>query len=512
MIQNKLHYLLLSLLAACMLLAACQDDPEFPDPGFEVKDKTIELRRDTIDTYVLEFNMEVPNGVNLIEVINGNDYTVIEQVDAYNGQTSFVFSYHIDLTPFEQDTLLNYIVRVKDNNDRSISKGLTLDVKKKSTPEVLFVGGDRISVAAPAVLAKARISTGMAPIESISIHFDNEEMLVIDSIFTDSLIYSYDLKEQIILGTLEEGQEYKFEIVVNDKGYNYTTSAGKNVSSDPKTYTKEVAVTKGDRGRVIPSQIIYATGGTNYTRYYIYSEDGLRLDSLIIQSWSRFNHVWFDPWGQIEFKYNELDMLDTIKFDNRGTKSEVVLSYLEGTTQLDKIETVTNDGATTTVIIRDISYNNLGHPISYYYQASDYLVKDLRYIDPFEIGEYVGIEVIGRNLGIAPGAADRDYYDSFAPVFSPLYTTGIPSITHFPSSAFAGIYNLLGASPYMPTEIWEAKNDQTGEIDPDTQKSEDLVTEYEYATNDDGKLTQIRWITVDGWGRETENIYNLIYE
>ena len=134
----KMKYIysaVLGLLGLAMF-QACQSDPVFPDPGFEIGDQRVEVRRDTADYYDISFKMNVPNGVDHIDLLDATDYTLLDEIDEFNGKTNFDFNYRVDLTEFEKDTVLNYIIKVVDKDARSTNRGIRIDVKGFSFPEI----------------------------------------------------------------------------------------------------------------------------------------------------------------------------------------------------------------------------------------------------------------------------------------------------------------------------------------------------------------------------------------
>ncbi|WP_163710054.1 hypothetical protein [Mangrovibacterium lignilyticum] len=502
MFKNKIYSIGLTLFLGVLALVACKEDYEFPDPGFEIQDQDIELRRDTIDIYRVEIEMNVPNGLNKIEVLDGHDYSLIDEVNEYGGQTKFLFEYDIDLTPFDNDTVLNYIIRAVDNDGRSINKGLKLTVKQKSTPEIQLVGGDNVALALPAYLAKALVTTGLAPMESIIIRYEGSEVKTI-TFPADTLVYEYKLKEQVIVGQLNENQEYKLEIEVSDKGIDYTTAGGDHITREALCYVKEITVTKGSGQQKIPSLIVYnSTYSYNPLRLFIYANGDSRIDSMVVQRYSSFNGDFNDPEAAIVFSYNAMDMVDTIRFGRYSVKK--VFTYTEGTTLLEKVEEWPIDATPETVQSGDIeveasnfTYNDQNQAVSYFYAPSSYMVNDLRYVDPFGIGDYVGIESFRGNLKISPEAADRDYYDSYAPVFAPAYIPGLPSTFKFEGGTTIGeMLNLLCYNPYLALEL----KDADGEISK----------EFSYNTDEDGFVNLVTWEQVS-YGNPYTYSYTITY-
>ncbi|MEG2341225.1 MAG: hypothetical protein RSB69_10810, partial [Odoribacter sp.] len=117
------------------LLAACNDDPEFPDPGLDATSNVRDtVRRDTMDVYYLEMRVKAPNGVNTIQVLNGLNYAELDRLDEYAGQSDFLLRYAVDLKEItDRDTILNYLIKVEDNDMRSYNKAFQLVVKRFST-------------------------------------------------------------------------------------------------------------------------------------------------------------------------------------------------------------------------------------------------------------------------------------------------------------------------------------------------------------------------------------------
>ena len=75
--RNRLLYILILLFG---VLWACSDEPGFPDPGLDTTRASVDtVRRDTIDTYRISMDISAPNGVEKIQVLNGRNYSVIQE-------------------------------------------------------------------------------------------------------------------------------------------------------------------------------------------------------------------------------------------------------------------------------------------------------------------------------------------------------------------------------------------------------------------------------------------------
>ncbi len=209
----KFNILFLLGLILC-LGSACEDTPEFPAPKFD-SSTTFEctIRRDTADMFNLMCQMDVPNGIDYIEVLDAvNNYELVERLDQYKGETKLDFSYPIDLKPFERDTLLGYIVKVYDVKKRTYNKAFKLEVKKFSMPEVVFPNGENVSVTLPFFAVQATVTTGMVPIYSIVLKLDGQEK---NRIKPERDTCEYNISNMILRG-LNEMKSYKLEIILED--------------------------------------------------------------------------------------------------------------------------------------------------------------------------------------------------------------------------------------------------------------------------------------------------------
>lgn len=79
-----------------LLCLGCDDDPQFPDPGFDMlTDKQLTVRRDTAESYTIHLKVNAPAGVQTIQLLNGRTYDLLEDLTEYRGKTVFDFSHEI---------------------------------------------------------------------------------------------------------------------------------------------------------------------------------------------------------------------------------------------------------------------------------------------------------------------------------------------------------------------------------------------------------------------------------
>lgn len=210
--KNILLYIQMVL---AVLLAACNDEPEFPDPGLDATSNVCDtVRRDTIDVYYLEMRVKAPNGVNTVQILNGMNYKELERLDNYAGQTDFLLRYPVDLKGLpDYDTTMNYIVKVIDNNMRSYNKGFSLTVKPFSAPVVTVSGVQgTLGLVSPVFELKAFFETGLNCIHSYKVVFEGET--IDEGMLGDSLSeYRYS---HVCHLEMQKGKEYELTIGLTD--------------------------------------------------------------------------------------------------------------------------------------------------------------------------------------------------------------------------------------------------------------------------------------------------------
>lgn len=200
-------------LLAIILLPACENNPEFPDPKFDSNaTRNIEVRRDTADLVRLGCWMDVPNGIDYIEVLNGQSYQLIEKLEQYRGAEQLEFTYPIDISDIVKDTTLAYIVKVYDLKMRTYNKAFVVQVKRFSAPEINLVSGVNTSVLMDVAPVQAEISTGLIPIRYVKVMLDGEE------------VFEYAPEEEVseyfldyLLEDLYELKKYSVQIILEDR-------------------------------------------------------------------------------------------------------------------------------------------------------------------------------------------------------------------------------------------------------------------------------------------------------
>ncbi|MDX8340288.1 hypothetical protein SLH46_13895 [Draconibacterium sp. IB214405] len=457
---------------AILLIAimACNQDITFPDPGFDLQsDREVDVRRDTADYYDINLLMNVPNGVAKIEVLNGRDYSLIEEITGYTNETEFEFTYEIDLREILVDTTLTYVIKVVDNDNRSFNRGFIVNVKKFSFPELSLVGGTNVALTAPSYGFKGTITTGMNTIDSIIFVFEGEELR---TIVPDSAISEYELDEVFSFTGLEADKEYKFEIIVVD-----------NIGQRGIT---EIFILRGFLAKPVRMKYVMERLGTEGGIDFYYDELTGRLDSFMFNINNRHYSNWnleYNEDGNVTFlKYSyEEDGDDPYVYERNNR-----YYYTSGTNQLEKItvQTIRSYGSGVVedtgeeIQAESFVYNEDGTIASY---IAERQIKDIKYVDGFEEGEKICAEfwegygyydILDKN---------RRYRTGFDPILMPTFVEGLPPFIGVNDVRTSYLNDLL-----FHKYVWSG----TSFLYPELEGDIDLPP-YSYELDAEGKMTKL---------------------
>lgn len=361
--KNKLLYMMLLLFGT---MWACNDEPEFPDPGLDATRSSIDtVRRDTIDRYVISMDISAPNGVESIQVLNGRNYEIIDEfTEEYRGMTEFTFDYTVDLTEIVVDTTLQYIVKVIDQNMRSYNKGFTLYVRKFSSPEISIVGeAEVLGLVSSVFQLKALFETGLNTIASYRVLFEGE--VIDEQSFPDTLMHEYQYS-QVISVDMEEGREYTLAIELTD---NEGTVGRKEMGVRLIEMTRPTSIT------------VVTESGTNRTMELFYDEGNDRLDSMLITIYSQvLVDGYLQDWERhyrYDFQYTDEGMVSSWVYtnvDEGEESSNRVYTYIDGT----RVKTVDREEGSSNALDVQEWYDH-GGVKSYYVGTNAILVDDIHY-------------------------------------------------------------------------------------------------------------------------------------
>lgn len=477
--KNLSLFVLLGVLTL-LLFQSCQDDPIFPDPGFEITEQRVEVRRDTADFYNIHMSMKVPNKVKEIVLLDGLDYSLIETIEGYNGKSNFDLDYIVDLTSILEDTVLNYIIKVTDLDGRTFNRGIRISVKRFSFPEIRLVGGNNIAVAAPAFNLKGLITTGLNTVQSVRVVYQGEVQYSFNAAPGEEL-HEMTLEALIFVGLLEEGQVYPIQIIISDnKGQESTTIVNVRKSASIKK----------------PIRILY----TNYLNGQIEITPTYDAKDRLISFAYKFvsGVVYF-----AEMEYNDLDMVTKYtytSFTSSGTfsrKTVYTFNYIAGTKQLIDIKSqffnydtagnLTSSGAVVTESSNFV-YDGATTKVLSFRTTS--VVNNIYYSDPFNLGESIYGDFFQLQSYMGSNTIRRQHFEGYDPVLIPTYNEGLPPFFDASSSVLFGVFQDLLYNKYIMTK--------TVPTDPAYSDTYLWKTSYNYEADEEGNITTISKIFTDG--------------
>ena len=394
------------------MMWACNDEPTFPDPGLDATRASIDtVRRDTIDYYQISMDISAPNGVEKIQVLNGRDYTVIEEfADEYYGQKDFTFVYDVDLREIVTDTTLLYIVKVIDRDMRSYNKGFTLCVRKFSSPDITLVGGaDVLGLVSSVFELKVLFETGLNTIDSYRVLFEGK--VVDEGSFLDTLVHEYKYK-QVLNVEMEKEQEYLLEIeLTDDKG-----TVGH----------QEMRLRLVDMKR--PVKVAVSTGnGLNREIEFFYNQndclDGMRYviyRRVLVDGYYQTKESYY----RYDFHYNEEGMVSDWTYTELESGEETdncVYTYQPGSRRVKTIDT--KEGYSKAIDVQEW-YEHGG--VKSFYEGTNALLVDNVHYTPELSGE--GAVFSEYVSSTNRGDKYRQHAENMTAVLIPTYFPELPPL------------------------------------------------------------------------------------
>ena len=462
--RNRLLYILILLFGA---LWACSDEPEFPDPGLDTTRTSIDtVRRDTIDTYRISMNISAPNGVEKIEVLNGRNYSVIQEfTDEYRGKKEFTFDYDVDLREIVNDTTLLYIVKVIDRNMRSYNKGFTLNVKKFSSPDIKIAGGtDVLGLVSSVFQLKVQFETGLNTIDSYQILFEDE--VIDEGSFPDTLIHEYKYK-QVVDVEMEKNQEYDLRVkLVDNKG----TVGEKTMKLRLVEMKRPAKVT------------VVRTGSMNREYELFYDEEKDRLDSMLCTWYTSAKDRLY------KFEYTEDGKMSGWNYrelDNLVTNYDFVYTYDD----LGRLKTMDFRAGNPSSAIDVTDWYDHGGVKSFYYGTTSTPAENVHYTP-----EIKGDGVVFSELWVNSNRANKDlrqHCEDMTAVLIPTYFPELPNVTITVSYPDEPMRELFFYKYIFEKAIY-------------TYKAGNATTSLvSYTTDSTGRLVTLRRSTVNASGAVT---------
>ncbi|MEI3155793.1 MAG: hypothetical protein V8S95_12380 [Odoribacter sp.] len=460
--MNKIFTILVLWIG--VLCLGCEDDPKFPDPGFDMlTDKQLTIRRDTAESYTIHLRVNAPAGIQTIQLLDGRTYDVIDDMTEYQGKTVFDFSHEIGFEGIDKtrDSVLIYTVRIVTENRRAYNSSFKINLLKLSVPEIALDGGNIIGTTAPLVVTRGKVTTGMNSIRSIRIFIDDTQMIELSG---DEFkgVSEYNL-EQIVPYDFETGKDYDLRIEITDS---------KDQIHNEFVTVKGIALKK-------PRLITYIRRGQAYATWEMtYDEQG-RVKTIDCDNPNLGTVVnttiTYDTEGRVtllEYLVASMNigLTQTCTYDASGHLEKMVDAsyYLNDPENITIRETLQN------MIYRpDGTMNSFDVGITTF--------ENLQYTDGFLPGEKIYTEKWDSRPGLM-SLERRRVKSGFSPVLMPTYIEGLPPV-------------VLTTNIYMFAELFKYKYVYSCEL-PGYGSTENLETadppfpEYSYSCDENGQLQE----------------------
>ena len=469
--MNKILYTM--TLCAMLFFGACEDEPQFPDPGFDMlTDKELTIRRDTAEEFMLQLKVNALAGIEKIQILNGRNYNVIDELNQYNGQKEFVFQYPLSFEGIDKsrDSVLIYTVRIMTYDKRAYNSSFKINLLKLSVPEITTPYNGVIGTTIPLVLVKGDITTGMYTLESIKIFIDDNLQLDVPKDEIQGLS-TYSLNKII---------PYNFE---NEKDYNLCIEITDNKGQirNENLTVRGVELKKPKTIDVLEQNTIIGT------YEFIYDEQG-RISTY------QYTDIKYDYYNiDATFIYDAQGHVSTLDYYYTGVLLRVEYTYEEDGT-LSRIVNKNANSGTEYDVIQNIRYREDGTISSF--DAGITTFPEIQYADGFLPNEKLYIEKWEYNAGSMNLQARRKKAD-IMPVAMPTYIDGLSPLC-LPLYIGDGFAELF-------LQKYIATRDVPGYSNTEAEGT--TFPEYSYITDDNGQLLEFIYKEYP-----TNNYYWTIYQ
>lgn len=456
--MNKIFAILVFWIG--MLCLGCDDDPQFPDPGFDMlTDKQLTIRRDTAESYTIHLKVNAPAGIQTIQLLNGRTYDVLEDMTEYRGKTLFDFNHEIPFTEIDKnrDSVLIYTVRIVTEDRRSYNSSFKINLLKLSVPEIALEGGNIIGTTAPLVVARGKVTTGINTIRSIRIFIDEQQQIELSGTELEG-VSDYDL-EQVIPYTFETGKDYRLRIEITD--------SKNQIHNEPIT-VKGIALKKPHRITRLKNNVPYMTYDLTYDEQ------------------ERMKTIYFDyvDWpGEMavdaEFTYDNEGRVTRVDYEYMGYYRFYLEYSYDASGQLEKVVDARYDGPEL-VTEREKLQNFIYRPdgtISAF-DVNVTTVNELQYADGFLPGEKIFTEKWSTRPG-SMSLGNRRVKDGFSPVLMPTYIEGLPPVTFL---TYIDMFPELFMYKYLYTKEVPGYGN--------TESATTTFPEYSYSCDENGQIEE----------------------
>ncbi len=90
---------------------------------------TLELKRDTADTYKINLPIVSEEGIAKITLMDKSSNKVLDEQTSFADPNTFTYTYDVDLTTYTENTTLMLSLTVEDREGQIVTQNITLNIK-----------------------------------------------------------------------------------------------------------------------------------------------------------------------------------------------------------------------------------------------------------------------------------------------------------------------------------------------------------------------------------------------
>ena len=164
--MKKMKNYLLALLAVAGFIACSDDDPGMAPVIEGDGNITLELKRDTADTYKINLPIVSEEGIAKITLMDKSSNKVLDEQTSFADPNTFTYTYDVDLTTYTENTTLMLSLTVEDREGQIVTQNITLNIKKFSELDVRFTA-DQILTFSENCNLKLTVIRGLIPLKEM---------------------------------------------------------------------------------------------------------------------------------------------------------------------------------------------------------------------------------------------------------------------------------------------------------------------------------------------------------
>lgn len=224
--MKKMMNYLLALLVMAGFVACSDDNPGMAPVIGGDGNVTLELKRDTADTYKISLPIVSEEGVAKITLMDKSSNKVLDEQTSFADPNAFTYTYDVDLTSYTENTMLMLSLTIEDREGQKVTQNITLNIKKFSELDVRFTA-DRIVTFSENCNLKLTVIRGLIPLKEMIVKVEGKSDVKFDlSMDPEQEKYDFNVRiEKLVLGNNdvtvvvvdEKKQEFAKSVAVERK-------------------------------------------------------------------------------------------------------------------------------------------------------------------------------------------------------------------------------------------------------------------------------------------------------